>query len=427
MGSFLRAIGHMRNLLLLVVILAASGCATGKVPTDRSSSCQDYGRSPVDGSSGREVKSLYSVEIPDGKWCLSTTASANDEHNFGFVSGPILERKYPTGTVPQQEIAHMFRLLGHTRTVDDPSEISTAEGIKAFMAQEEGLKKFLSESSAKYSARVDLDTVPGASCIWIEASVNFKQPTWTSMWTHETLICRHPDREDTLVGIVFQEHRRKGWRDPNPALTRKYRDAAIASLRSLRFGMPKHQYPQDAFQITSDFGSRYNTIGKKRNAPHSGIDILAPEGTPVLAIADGVVFRSRLNRKFGEEIKIKHAVGTQDEIRAQYTHLDARLVKVGEKVRRGQIIGTVGKTGSSEMLTSDVAHLHMALWSTSLRGDGGRCCENEDPHEFWYDGRDTVTVYRPGKDYSDYPYRFTYPVPGKDNLDHFRKKLADLN
>ena len=300
----------------------------------------------------------------------------------------------------------MFRLLGHTRTVDDPSEISTAEGIKALMAQEEGLKKFLSKSSAKYSARVDLDTVPGASCIWIEASVDFKQPTWKSMWAHETLICRHPDREDTLVGIVFQEHRRKGWRDPNPALTRKYRDAAIASIRSLRFGTSRHEYPQDAFQITSDFGSQYNTIGKKRNAPHNGIDILAPEGTPVLAIADGVVFRSRLNRKFGEEIKIKHAVGTQDEIRAQYTHLDARLVKVGEKVRRGQIIGTVGKTGPPEMLTSGVAHLHMALWSTSLRGDGGNCCENEDPHEFWYDGRETVTVYRPGKYYSDYPYRF---------------------
>ena len=168
-------------------------------------------------------------------------------------------------------------------------------------------------------------------------------------------------------------------------------------------------------------------IGQKRRAPHSGIDIVAPVGTPVLAIADGVVFRSRLNRKFGEEIKIKHAFGTRDEIRAQYFHLNARLVKVGDKVRRGQIIGTVGKTGSPEMLTSGVAHLHMALWSTSRRGNGGRCCKNEDPHEFWYDGRDTITVYRPGKDYSDYPHRFTYPIPGKNNLDHFRKKLADLN
>ncbi len=256
MGSFLRAIGHMRILLLLVVILAASGCATVKVSTDKSSSCKDYGRSPVDGSSGREVKSLYSVRIPNGKWCLSAATNANDEHSFGFVSGPILERAYPTDTAPQQEIAHMFRLLGHTRTVDDPTEISTAEGIKAFMAREEGLKDFLAESSAEYSAQIDLNTVPGAACIWIKSSVEFKQPTWISMWTHETLICRHPNREDTLVGIVFQETWRKGWRDPNSALTRKYRDAAVASIRSLQFETPRQAQRTDIFQLTSDFGSQ---------------------------------------------------------------------------------------------------------------------------------------------------------------------------
>ena len=188
----------------------------------------------------------------------------------------------------------------------------------------------------------------------------------------------------------------------------------------------RHEYPQDAFQITSDFKSRYNMSGQKRKAPHSGIDILAPKGTPVLAIADGVVFRSRLNRKFGEEIKIKHAFGTQDEIRAQYIHLNARLVKVGDKVRRGQIIGLVGMTGSPEMVKSGLPHLHMALWSTSLRGDGGECCKKEDPHEFWYDGADAITVYRPGKDYSGYPHRFTYPIPGKTDLDHFQRKLAGL-
>ncbi len=188
-----------------------------------------------------------------------------------------------------------------------------------------------------------------------------------------------------------------------------------------------HEYPHDAFRITSDFRSRYNTIGQKRGAPHSGIDIMAPTGTPVLAIADGVVFRSRLHKKNGEEIKIKHAFGTRDEVRAQYIHLNVRLVKVGDRVRRGQIIGTVGMTGAPEMLTSGVPHLHMALWTTSRRNDGGRCCKNEDPHELWYGGRDRITVYQPGNVYSDYPHRFTYPIPGKNDLAHFQKKLAELN
>ena len=146
----------------------------------------------------------------------------------------------------------------------------------------------------------------------------------------------------------------------------------------------------------------------------------------MLAVADGVVYRSRLHEKNGEEIKIKHAIGTRDEIRAQYYHLSARLVKAGEKVRRGQIIGTVGKTGAPNMLTSGVPHLHMALWSTSRRGDGGRCCKNENPHEFWYDGKDSITLYQPVRMYSDYPHRITYPIPGRNDLDYFRKKLAEL-
>jgi len=199
-----------------------------------------------------------------------------------------------------------------------------------------------------------------------------------------------------------------------------------ATSQDFQISVMRHEYPSDAFQITSDFRSRYNTIGQERKAPHSGIDILAPEGTPVLAIADGVVFRSRLHEKNGEEIKIKHVYGTKDEIRAQYIHLSTRLVKVGEKVRRGQIIGTVGMTGAPEMLTSGVSHLHMALWSTSRRGDGGRCCKNEDPHELWYDGRDTITLFQPGKTYLEYPHRFTYPIPGKNDLNHFQRKLVEL-
>lgn len=158
------------------------------------------------------------------------------------------------------------------------------------------------------------------------------------------------------------------------------------------------QYPNDAFKITSDFRDRYNSIGQKRRKPHSGIDIPTPIGSPVLAVADGYVYRSRYHSSNGNEIKIKHAFGTMDEIRAQYIHLDRRLVEVGDKVKRGQVIGTVGQTGSRKSLTSGVSHLHLALWTTSRRGAGGRCCRNENPHEYWYDGVGEIALFRPNVD-----------------------------
>jgi murein DD-endopeptidase MepM/ murein hydrolase activator NlpD len=76
---------------------------------------------------------------------------------------------------------------------------------------------------------------------------------------------------------------------------------------------------------------------------HSGIDIANKRGTPVFATADGKVVSVRVNGGLGKMIAINHGYG----YKTRYAHLDKYNIKVGQKVRRGDIIGYMGNTGYS--------------------------------------------------------------------------------
>lgn len=77
---------------------------------------------------------------------------------------------------------------------------------------------------------------------------------------------------------------------------------------------------------------------------HTGIDLAAPEGSPVLAAADGVVAAVASGTSgYGSYVVLAHGQG----IATLYGHLDAVLVKVGDRVARGQPIGLEGSTGNS--------------------------------------------------------------------------------
>lgn len=77
--------------------------------------------------------------------------------------------------------------------------------------------------------------------------------------------------------------------------------------------------------------------------PHLGVDYAAPMGTPVKSVADGVVIYKGWYGGYGRLIKIKHKGG----IVTQYAHLSryAKGIKVGSRVRKGQVIGYVGMSG----------------------------------------------------------------------------------
>ena len=100
------------------------------------------------------------------------------------------------------------------------------------------------------------------------------------------------------------------------------------------------QWPVDcpAQRITSRYGE--NRSGGR---VHKGLDIAAPQGTPVKATASGITSFSGEQRGYGKIVVVDHCNGYE----TAYAHLDAILISCGTKVRRGSKIGLVGASGNA--------------------------------------------------------------------------------
>lgn len=103
-------------------------------------------------------------------------------------------------------------------------------------------------------------------------------------------------------------------------------------------------------RITSPFGYRIHPILKYRKL-HTGVDIGAPNGTPVVSAGSGTVIASRFMSGYGNCIMIDH--GGKVTV---YGHLSSRAVSPGQSVSAGETIGYVGSTGMSTG-----AHLHFEV------------------------------------------------------------------
>ena len=161
--------------------------------------------------------------------------------------------------------------------------------------------------------------------------------------------------------------------------------------------------PDEAPSIISDFQSARGVLGGLRakrkiiRPQHMGIDILARIGTPVLAAADGVVEAVEAREVGGRRIEIAHGGSGEDAaLVTAYLHLETVLVAVGDSVRRGQQIGTVGVSGRGAV--PELPHLHF-----ETRG--------RNPHLFWHDGQGRVTCFRPERIFSAEQTALTYPLP----------------
>lgn len=132
---------------------------------------------------------------------------------------------------------------------------------------------------------------------------------------------------------------------PNPeTLARIKADAArVKAVRDVESDLPAFLsafvWPVEG-TITGNFGARRVLNGEPR-APHFGLDIAAPEGTPVVASADGVVGLAEDLYLSGGTVILDHGHG----ISSSYLHLARIDVSAGETVSQGQQIGTVGASG----------------------------------------------------------------------------------
>ncbi|NVO10487.1 MAG: M23 family metallopeptidase [Bacteroidales bacterium] len=100
---------------------------------------------------------------------------------------------------------------------------------------------------------------------------------------------------------------------------------------------------KDLTRVASPFGVRIHPFYKVLKM-HSGMDFTAPTGTEVYATGDGVVFDiDRSKRGYGNTVIIDHGFG----YKTLYAHLSEILVRPGNKIRRGTVVGLVGSTGMS--------------------------------------------------------------------------------
>ncbi|MDR0555957.1 MAG: M23 family metallopeptidase [Holosporaceae bacterium] len=106
------------------------------------------------------------------------------------------------------------------------------------------------------------------------------------------------------------------------------------------------------FYVTSPFGWRKSPFSRGR-CYHSGVDLGAVKGTPVYAIIDGIVRRASYYYGYGNCVDLSH----RDGYSSRYAHLSKAVVRCGERVKKGQLIGYTGSTGRS---TGDHLHLELA-------------------------------------------------------------------
>ena len=104
--------------------------------------------------------------------------------------------------------------------------------------------------------------------------------------------------------------------------------------------------------VSGTITSRYGVSSSIRKSTHTGLDIAAPKGTPIKVVADGKVTAASYSGSYGNLVKVSHGNGVE----TWYAHTTKMYVSVGQEVKAGDIIATVGSTGNSTG-----AHLHLEI------------------------------------------------------------------
>ena len=143
------------------------------------------------------------------------------------------------------------------------------------------------------------------------------------------------------------------------AQSRRYTTAELR-LTSLDFRCPLDSYGR----ITTQFGE-----ADPWGIPHRGTDFAAPGGTPIYAIADGIVSAARAMNSYGNCVQVSH--GTADDgcrYDSLYAHMSSIAVAEGTAVQRGDLLGYVGNTGNVYGAGGGY-HLHLELRVNGSRTD----------------------------------------------------------
>lgn len=159
--------------------------------------------------------------------------------------------------------------------------------------------------------------------------------------------------------------------------------------------------PRGSYRIGSPYGPRSGGF-------HGGQDFPAATGTPIFAIAGGVVSRAMsLTGSYGRHVYVAHAGGRH----SRYAHMSSILTSVGRAVRPGSVLGRVGSTGNSTG-----PHLHLETWWPARRNPRGLVFDQGG----WLPAGTSLVQNNTGK-----PEKITPADQPMDLSDRTIRKLAD--
>lgn len=140
---------------------------------------------------------------------------------------------------------------------------------------------------------------------------------------------------------------------------------AIFHLTEPAFKCPIKLNPGESLVIRSDTHGDGEFGSKRRNGrSHTGVDIQAPIGTPVRASKSGLAFCLNVPTGYGRYVLIYHP----DGMITLYGHLSEWTIESGTRVRRGSVIGLVGKTGNAGSKYIE-PHLHFEIRKDNIPQD----------------------------------------------------------
>lgn len=147
----------------------------------------------------------------------------------------------------------------------------------------------------------------------------------------------------------------------------------LTRLRARSLSLPVRGV--DAAQLSDTYAQ-----ARAAGAPHEALDIMAPRGTPVIAVEDGRVAKLFLSKPGGITL---YQFDPDSQFAYYYAHLDryADGISEGDSVRKGQVIAYVGSTGNA---SPDAPHLHFAIFKLGVEKQWWRGTPI-NPFQVWRD------------------------------------------
>jgi murein DD-endopeptidase MepM/ murein hydrolase activator NlpD len=133
--------------------------------------------------------------------------------------------------------------------------------------------------------------------------------------------------------------------------------AQLLANRTAKIAAEKAEAERPRYVLPAE-GSFTSPFGPRWGVQHYGIDIAGRFGSPIRAVADGVVIEAGPASGFGLWVRVQHSDGTI----SVYGHMDSITIKEGASVKAGQQIARMGNRGQSTG-----THLHLEIWDSSGR------------------------------------------------------------